>query len=129
MTNLVALDNKNHLTTRIDPDKAELHGTDLHLLPVVVSEFMQVALQYPIVITKNGDTGRFVFAAMLGFEAGENLFWQDGRWQGIYLPLQIRRQPFFVEARVGASSEVNSETSSEGTSDDYIICIDRKSVV
>ncbi len=98
MANLVAVDNKNHLATRVNPNKAELHGAQLHLLPVVLSEFTALAMQYPIVLSKNEDTGQFVFSAMLGFELGENLFWRDGQWQGLYLPLQIRRQPFFVEA-------------------------------
>lgn len=121
MANLVAVDNQNHLTTRVNPDKSELHGAGLHLLPVVVSEFTQVGLQYPIVLTKKGDTGQFIFAAMLGFEAGENLFWQNETWQGVYLPLQIRRQPFFVEKRAG------SDTDTAGEEGDYIICMDTSS--
>ncbi len=34
--------------------------------------------------------------ALLGFEEHENLFWDGDRWQGIYTPLNIVRQPFFV---------------------------------
>ena len=131
MANLVVVDNINHLNTKIDPDKAELHGAELHLVPVVLSEFCHAALQYPIVLTKNGDTGRFVFAAMLGFEAGENLFWQDDSWQGVYLPLQIRRQPFFVEKRVDVNGEASTEKSAEASAkesveanDEYIVCMD-----
>ena len=96
MTKLVAIDNKNHRNLKVDASKAELHGAQVHLIPAVLPEFTNLAAQYPLVLTKNGDTGQFVCVAMLGFEANENLFWQDGQWQGIYLPLQIQRQPFFV---------------------------------
>ncbi|WDE10230.1 SapC family protein [Thalassomonas haliotis] len=129
MANLVAVDNQSHLTTRVDPDKSELHGQGQHLLPVVMSEFTQVGLQYPIVLTKKGDTGQFIFAAMLGFEAGENLFWQNETWQGVYLPLQIRRQPFFVEKSVEKRVQKNAGSDSDtgGEDGDYIVCMDTSS--
>jgi hypothetical protein len=119
MAQLVAIDNKNHLNLKVDAAKAELHGAGLHLVPAVMSEFTSMAVQYPLVITKNADTGQFVVAAMLGFESGENLFWRSGQWQGLYLPLQIRRQPFFV-----GNPEQNSEQKVAG---DYVVCFDSES--
>jgi len=113
MAQLVAIDNKNHLQLAIDQTKVEQHGAKLHLVPAVVPEFSNMAVQYPLVITKNGDTGQFVFAAMLGFEAGENLYWRDEQWQGLYVPLQIRRQPFFV--------------AKSTASDNYDVCYDTDS--
>ncbi|MBA6234051.1 MULTISPECIES: SapC family protein [unclassified Colwellia] len=101
MANLVAVDNKNHINTKVNLKKVEQYGANLHLIPVVLSEFIHLAVQYPIVITKNGNTGQFVFSTMLGFEKNENLFWKNEQWQGLYVPLQIRRQPFFVEAKGG----------------------------
>ena len=115
MAQLVAIDNQNHLNLKVDAAKAELHGAGLHLVPAVMSEFTNMAVQYPLVITKNADTGQFVVAAMLGFESGENLFWRGGQWQGLYLPLQIRRQPFFVG---------NPEQKVAG---DYVVCFDSES--
>jgi hypothetical protein len=123
MAQLVAIDNKNHLNLKVDAAKAELHGAGLHLVPAVMSEFTNMAVQYPLVITKNGDTGQFVVAAMLGFEAGENLFWREGQWQGLYLPLQIRRQPFFL-ANPEQSPDYNSEEKNSG---DYVVCFDSES--
>lgn len=116
MAQLVVIDNKNHLKLKIDVNKAEQHGAMLNLVPAVMSEFINMAVQYPLVITKHADTGQFVFAAMLGFEAGENLFWQDEQWQGLYLPLQIRRQPFFV-----------NNVDENGAKGDYVVCFDRDS--
>jgi hypothetical protein len=119
MAQLVAIDNINHLNLKVDAAKAELHGAGLHLVPAVMSEFTNIAIQYPLVITKHADTGQFVVAAMLGFESGENLFWRCGQWQGLYLPLQIRRQPFFV-----GNPEQSSEQKIPG---DYVVCFDSES--
>ncbi len=52
---------------------------------------------------------------MLGFAAKENLFWQDDQWQGIYLPLQIQRQPFFVG------------DANQSDANDYVVCFDSSS--
>jgi len=120
MANLVAVDNENHRKVQIDTDKLALHGAALNMVPVVMSEFSSAAVQYPLAITKNGDTGQFVCIALLGFEAGENLFWENGEWQGLYLPLQIRRQPFFV-------GTPNSGNEAQADSVDYIVCIDSQS--
>lgn len=102
----------------LDPSKAELHGAELHLIPVIVAEFVNLVVQYPIVFTKNGETGEFTCVAMLGFEENENLFWEKGQWQGIYLPLQIQRQPFFV----GNASAENHDKPS-----DFLLCVDTDS--
>jgi hypothetical protein len=96
MAELVAIDKNAHFNLRIDASKAEQHGKNLHMIPALLSEFNALALQYPLVLTKHGDTGQFLTVALLGFQQGENLFWQNNGWQGIYLPLQIQRQPFFV---------------------------------
>jgi len=96
MAQLVTINNKTHLKLTVDQSKVERHGAALHLVPAVMSEFTNMAVQYPLVMTKHQETGQFVFAAMLGFTAGENLFWRDEQWQGLYIPLQIRRQPFFI---------------------------------
>tara|TARA_B110000091_G_scaffold144840_1_gene154616 strand:- start:242 stop:1045 length:804 start_codon:yes stop_codon:yes gene_type:complete len=122
MTSLVAVDNKSHKDIKIINALIEAHGKNLHLIPAVLAEFTNLALQYPIVLTKNGDTGAFVFAAMLGFEDRENLFWQDEQWQGIYLPLQIQRQPFFIGK---VPTKVSKEKKQQ--SEEHLVCIDTDS--
>ena len=69
-------------------------------------------MQYPIVITKNADSGKFVCVCVFGFEQGENLFWKEGHWDGVYTPLNIARQPFFI----------GDDTSD--TSHHFSVCID-----
>jgi hypothetical protein len=67
----------------------------------VLSEFLKLCVQYPIVLTKNGATGQFTCVALFGFEKAENLFWNRDRWDAIYVPLQVSRQPFFLGADAG----------------------------
>ena len=111
MNTLIALNSKTHQGLEIDKGKVESQAGHLHMVPVVLSEFLKLSLQYPIVITKNQDTGQFSCVALFGLEKGENLFFQEGVWDTLYLPLHVRRQPFFV-------------AKSEGADDSFVICID-----
>ena len=111
MTKLVALNNRIHQGLYIDANKAEEQIADLHMLPVVLSEFQKLVVQLPILFSKNAETGQFVCVTLLGLQAGENLWWQDAAFQGIYTPLNVARQPFFVG-------------QDEQSGDDYVICID-----
>jgi hypothetical protein len=113
MSRLVALDNKAHRHLRVAPEKIEAQGARLHMVPVVLGEFLKLCVQYPIVLTKKADTGRFVCVCLFGFEKNENLFWRNGRWDALYTPLQIARQPFFVGA---------DESSREPGQ--FVLCID-----
>jgi hypothetical protein len=72
---------------------------------VIPREFPRLLAHYPIFFTKSADTGRFEPAALLGFESGENLFLSDGRWDAIYVPLQIQRQPFSLIPRRGDGAD------------------------
>lgn len=96
MTNFVALHNQHHRQLRIDTQLIESLGATNNMVPVVISEFLRLVVHYPIVFTKSGETGNFLCVALLGFESGENLFWNNNQWQSIYTPLNIMRQPFFI---------------------------------
>jgi len=96
MAKLTALSPTLHKNLKINTDKIEAQGAHERLVPVVITEFSKLVVQYPIVFTKSEDSGEFVCVAVLGFEPNENLFWQQHRWQGIYTPLQVLRQPFYV---------------------------------
>lgn len=114
MTSLVALDSNTHRSLRVISNKAEEVGADLNMVPVVVSEFTKLVVQFPILFTKNSETGQFSCVSLLGLDEGENLFWQDARFNALYLPLHISRQPFFVgEDETGAR--------------DYLLCINQES--
>lgn len=96
MPQLIAVNPSYHQHTLIDPKLVEQDASELHLVPAVLNEFQKLVVQYPIVFSKKEDSGQFTCSALLGLEEGENLFWEKGQWQGIYVPLQVARQPFFL---------------------------------
>jgi hypothetical protein len=93
---LVELSREEHSELKINPDLAEASAARQHLIPIVASEFRKAATQYPIVFAKNPETGRFAPYVLNGLEPEENLFWSGTKMDVAYVPLNIRRRPFFV---------------------------------
>lgn len=96
MNRLVALNSAAHRQLRVDQAQVFAQASQLNMLPVVLGEFLKLCVQYPILLTKNGATGRFTCIALFGFEKHENLFWSQNRWDALYVPLHVTRQPFFL---------------------------------
>jgi hypothetical protein len=90
VTNIVPLNKEAHRTLRVQPADNDAKA----FVAVVVSEFTQLVVHYPILFSKNAETGTFYCGAMHGFEIGENLFRDAG--PGIYRPLNLQRGPFYV---------------------------------
>ena len=113
---LVELSRAEHSELKINPDLAEASAARQHLIPIVASEFRKAAIQYPIVFAKNPETGRFAAFVLNGLEPEENLFWSGTKLDVAYVPLNIRRQPFFVGTADPA-----------GGAHDNVLCIDIES--
>ena len=59
-------------------------------------ELFDACREFPVIFTR-AQSGAIVPLALLGLEAGENLFVEaDGRWHGSYIPAYIRRYPFIT---------------------------------
>ena len=93
---LVELSRGEHAELRIRDDLVEASAAGQHLIPIVVSEFRKAATQYPIVFAKNPETGRFAPYVLNGLGVEENLFWSGTELDVAYVPLNVRRQPFYV---------------------------------
>ncbi len=113
---LVELSRAEHSELKIDPDLAEASAARQHLIPIVASEFRKAAIQYPIVFAKNPETGRFAAFVLNGLEPEENLFWSGTKLDVAYVPLNIRRRPFFV-------GTADTPTGANGN----VLCIDIES--
>jgi hypothetical protein len=113
---LVELSRQEHSGLKINPDLGEASAARQHLIPIVASEFRKAATQYPIVFAKNPETGRFAPYVLNGLEPEENLFWSGTKLDVAYVPLNIRRRPFFVGT---------ADTSSGAN--DNVLCIDIES--
>ncbi len=115
MANIVVLNNSLHRRLRVAAGPSLSLGDDQRFVPVVISEFRALALHYPILLSKDADTGQFYCGAMLGFDPGENLFLDAQRDENLYRPLNLRRGPFYTAGedmavdlehpRVGAAGE------------------------
>jgi SapC len=94
VTNIVVLNSQAHRTLRVQPAAAAQYGDNQHFVAVVVSEFAYLVAHYPILLSKDANTGSFYCGAMLGFDIGENLFLDGGT--DTYRPINLRRAPFFT---------------------------------
>jgi hypothetical protein len=110
---LVELSRSEHSELRIRADLVEASAASQHLIPIVVSEFRKAAVQYPIVFAKNPETGRFAPYVLNGLGVEENLFWTGTELDVAYVPLNVRRQPFYV----GTSDASESPAAN-------VLCID-----
>jgi SapC len=95
LTNIAILNSQVHRSLRVRVEPAARYGDSQRFVPVVVSEFPLLAVHYPILLSKDAETGAFYCGAMLGFDAGENLFLTEGVAPEVYRPLNLQRGPFF----------------------------------
>jgi SapC len=115
MSNIVLLNSGSHRNLRVHAQPAGHLGDNQRFVAVVVNEFHLLAMHYPILFSKDSDTGQFYCGAMLGFSAGENLFLEEQRNLSAYRPLNLQRGPFVTSGaelaidlahpRVGPSGE------------------------
>ncbi|MBB6252988.1 SapC family protein [Nitrospirillum iridis] len=94
MTNIAIVNNHAHRDLQVKA-KANPAFDARHFVTVIVGEFALLAVQCPILLSKDAETGAFVCGAVLGFEQGENLFLTPDGWQG-YRPLNLQRGPFYT---------------------------------
>ena len=90
------LNNVTHKDLRIITRRSVDFGDDIASVLTFPSEFRNILGEFPICICKDPDTGKFHFAALMGFEDKENLFLVDDNWEASYVPLMLERQPFLI---------------------------------
>ena len=96
MTRIVPLNKETHKTLKVDARPSAGYGDNQRFAHVVVNEFPHLLVHYPILFSKDRDTGELYCGAMLGFDEGENLFMEE--WQDLqfYRPLSLQRVPFYA---------------------------------
>jgi len=79
----------------------------IHLVPLLVGEFAQAMMHYPIIFAGEEKTP----LAVMGLAEGQNFFIKDGHVEeGAYVPAYLRRHPF---------------TLASAGEDQFVVCIDR----
>ena len=107
---------KNQRVRLLAPGEVPEFARQGNAIPISLSEFQPVARDYPIVFTGTQSTQSFAPVAVLGLTAGENLFYEEGKWaNGVYIPAYARRFPFCM-----AKVNVNRVEQK-----DRLICIEK----
>jgi hypothetical protein len=96
MTQIVPLNKETHRSLKVDARASAAYGDNQRFAYVIASEFPQLVVHYPILFSKDRDTGEFYCGAMLGLEEGENLFLEEWRDLQFYRPLSLQRVPFYA---------------------------------
>ena len=96
MTRIVPLNKDAHKSLKVDARASAAYGDNRHFTHVIVNEFPQLVVHYPILFSKDRNTGEFYCGAMLGFDEGENLFLEEWRDLQFYRPLGLQRVPFYA---------------------------------
>lgn len=111
---VVPVNKQRHAQTRVKPTNEFGFASKFHIAYVTMHEFARASAIYPIVFLEDKEKDEFRSVALLGIDAGENLFvGPDGKWLGSYIPAIIRRYPFTL---------VGTETAGQ-----FTICIDEGS--
>lgn len=110
---------KTHKVRLLAPGEAPRFVEQGHAVPISPTEFRPVARDYPIIFA-SGDAGKsYAPMAVLGINAGENLFYAAGSWTtGVYIPAYARRFPFCM-----TKVKVNNVARKE-----RLICVEKSSL-
>jgi hypothetical protein len=96
MTQIVPLNKETHRSLKVDGRASAAYGDNRRFVQVIVKEFPQLLVHYPILFSKDPQTGQFYCGAMVGFDEGENLFLEEWAERDFYRPLILQRGPFFA---------------------------------
>lgn len=107
MTNQVVLDVEEHRQLRIRTEASLELGDGQIACITVPSEFRRIQNEFPILFRRNLQQNAFSALALFGFENGENLFVDDGRWTARYRPLALFIQPFLIGEAADGQRQVH----------------------
>ena len=99
MSRYEVLDREKHRQLRIKTGYGAALGDAVMYVMTYPMEFRDVQGCYPILFTKDPNTGGFFAAAVLGFDRDQNLFLKDDGWDATYVPAMVQRQPFLIAKR------------------------------
>ena len=80
MSNHSVLDPAAHRDLRIRVEAGMDLGDGVMACITVPTEFRRVQNEFPILFRRDLESGNFSALALMGFENGENLFLEAGRW-------------------------------------------------
>ena len=97
MANIKIINNQTHRNIKIEKNPSLIQCKDMHFIPIVISEFIDLSKEFPIVFVKDSQTGVFSSVALMGLEPKENLFFNSECWQSNYIPQLLNFYPFLLQ--------------------------------
>ncbi len=94
MANFVPVRKEQHQNLKLASKRDLKHVEGQHIVAITAAEYAQASASFPVVLVKNPDSPRYRSVAMLGLEAGENLYYKDSKWSGLLLPQSVGMAPF-----------------------------------
>jgi hypothetical protein len=111
---VVPVNKERHAGKKVRASNDFRFASKFHVAYVTVHEFARAAAIYPLVFLEDKESDQFRPVALMGLDAGENLFVDNqGQWAGSYIPAIIRRYPFALTKAAEA--------------DRFIVCVDEAS--
>lgn len=111
---VVPVNQQRHAGKKIKQVEGFGFASQFHIAYVTTHEFVRAAAIYPLVFIEDKEKDEFRPVALLGLDAGENLFVDgNGKWQASYIPAIIRRYPFAL-----------SQAGEDGR---FLVCVDEGS--
>jgi len=96
MTNHVVLNIQDHAKLKVNSQYSANLGDNISNTLTFPTEFAAVQREYPILFSKNPETGQFQSVVLFGLKSDENLFLNNGTWQANYIPSVITKGPFAI---------------------------------
>ncbi len=96
MSQYEVLDKEKHRQLRVRTGFGSSLGDAVMYTMTYPMEFRDIQSCYPILFTKDPESGSFFATAIFGFEADQNLFLKDDTWDAPYVPAAVERQPFLI---------------------------------
>lgn len=96
MSTHAILDAEDHRELRVRTDHAAALGDGVMSCFTIPDEFRRLQNEFVILFRRESETRSFSALALLGFEAGENLYLHQGEWLASYKPLALSIQPFLI---------------------------------
>jgi len=96
MPNHALLNNIEHKHLRVITARGPEYGDAVMSALTFPAEFRELQAHYPIVFARNAEGSGFDPLALFGFQQGENLFLENGKWDAPVIPLTHERLPFLI---------------------------------
>lgn len=90
----VALSPSNHKGLKIKQNGNVDYLKSVHAAKVYAPEYTNAAIDYPIVFIKDAQSNEFFSVLIWGTTPGENLYVENSKWVGGFVPASVRCFPF-----------------------------------